>query len=146
MPRVVSGLFLLASLYSPATVVSRQGAAVGISTAGRQGAAQTAALEKPRADVLKTICASQFGQGDLASVEVFRSASGAIKVFALRPDITRFTHAPHTYYGPDGTSLLVVPDRPVTAEERKSDPVLGKQDELLRSLTKGGSTSCSDHR
>jgi hypothetical protein len=127
--------------------MSRQAAdAVGISAVGRQGAAQTAAPKEPRADVLKAICASQFGQGDFASVDVFRNASGAVMVLALRPDITRFTHAPHTYFGSDGTSLLVVPERPVTPEERKSDPVLRKQDELLRSLTKGRSTSCSDQR
>jgi hypothetical protein len=120
--------------------------AVGTSGDGRRGAAQTAALEEPRADVLQAICKSQFGQGDLAEVEVYRNASRAVTVLALRPDLTRFTHAPHTYYGPDGTSLLVVPDRPVTQEERKSDPVLRKQDELLRSLTKSASTSCSKHR
>jgi hypothetical protein len=105
-----------------------------------------AASQKPRAEVMKAICASQFGQGDLARVTTFRNASRAIVVLALLPDINRFTHAPHTYYGPDGKSLLVVPQRPVTPEERQRDPVLKRQDELLRGLVESESTFCSDHR
>ena len=120
--------------------------AVGDSGARRLNAASTAAPEEPRAVVLKAICSSQFGQGDFARVEVFRNASGEVGVLALRPDINRFTHAPHTYYTPEGMSLLVMPERPVTPEELKSDPLLRKQDDLLKGLIASGSKFCSEHR
>lgn len=113
---------------------------------GRTDDGPAAAPKEPSLDVLKAICASEFGQGDFARVDVFRDASGAVALLALRPDIERLTHAPHTYYGPDGASLLVVPDRPVTSEERKTDPVLKEQDELLRGLSESRSVSCSRHR
>jgi hypothetical protein len=140
-------LFLVAVLCLGAGAIDgRATAAFGPPGAGRQNAAPPAARDEPRATVLKAICASEFGQGDFARVEVFRNASGAVVVLALRPDITRFTHAPHTYFGPTGSSLLVVPERPVTPEQRKTDPVLRKQDDLLRGLVGGASASCSDHR
>jgi hypothetical protein len=102
--------------------------------------------QPPRPDVLKTICASEFGRGMFARVDVFHDASGVVAVLALRPDITQFSHAPHTYFGPDGASLLVVPDRPVTDEERRTDPVLRKQEALLRNLTNRRSESCDKLR
>jgi hypothetical protein len=109
------------------------------------GSGATAA-EAPRADVLKTICASEFGQGDMASVDVFRNTSGAVAALVLRPDISRFTHAPHSYYAPDGSPLMIVPERPVTPAARNTDPVLKQQDELLRTLVESESTPCSQHR
>ena len=110
------------------------------------GAQTPPVAKEPSPDVLKAICASEFGKGDLARVDVFRARNGATAVLALRPDITRFTHAPHTYYGPDGVSLLVVPERPLTSEQIKNDPVLQKRDALLRNLEQGGSRFCSSHR
>ena len=79
-------------------------------------------------------------------MDVYRDAAGAVAVLALRPDISEFTHAPHTYFGPDGTRLLVVPERPITPEERRTDPVLRKQDELLAKLVKGDSERCEGFR
>ncbi len=102
--------------------------------------------KEPRPDVLKKICASQFGQGDFARIEVFYDKAGSVAVLALRPDINRFTHAPHTYYGPDGATLLVVPERPIAAEQAKSDPVLQKLDALMRDLKEGQSKVCSSYR
>ena len=147
MPRVCPGLFFLASLYSSAFAIGRQATdAVGATGVDQQNAAPRVAPEEPRANVLKTICASELGQGNFARVDVFRNASGAVRVLALRPDINRFTHAPHTYYGPDGTSLLTVPERPVTPEQRKTDAVLRKQDELLLGLKESGAKFCSENR
>lgn len=64
----------------------------------------------------------------------------------VAPEEPRANHAPHTYYGPDGTSLLTVPERPVTPEQRKTDAVLRKQDELLRGLKESGAKFCSEYR
>ena len=100
----------------------------------------------PRADVLKKICASSFAQGDMARVDVLLDTAKVVKVLALRPDIARFSHAPHTYFGPDGSTLLVVPERPITPEQAKTDPVLLQQKALLRDLTPGQPTYCKDHR
>lgn len=100
----------------------------------------------PRADVLKKVCATEFGQGEMARVDVLLDKTRAIKVLALRPDITRFSHAPHTYFGPDGSTLLVVAERPITPEQAKSDPVLLQLRALLRDLTPGQAVFCKDHR
>lgn len=100
----------------------------------------------PRADVLKAICATRFGQGDMARVDVLLDKAGTAKVLALRPDITRFSHAPHTYLDGNGTTLLVVAERPVTPEEAKTDPVLRKLASLTRGLTPGRPVYCSAHR
>ena len=100
----------------------------------------------PRPDVVKKICATSFGQGEMARVDVLLDKARAVKVLALRPDITRYSHAPHTYFGPDGTTLLVVPERPITPEQAKSDPVLLQQLALLRDLTPGRPVYCKDHR
>jgi hypothetical protein len=100
----------------------------------------------PRPAVVKKICATSFGQGEMARVDVLLDRAKAVKVLALRPDITRYSHAPHTYFGPDGTTLLVVPERPITPEQAKSDPVLLQQQALLRDLTPGRPVYCKDHR
>jgi len=100
----------------------------------------------PRPDVLKAICATDFGQGEMARVDVLFDKARVVKVLALRPDITRFSHAPHTYFGPDGTTLLVVPERPITPEQARTDPVLLKQQALVRDLTPGRAVYCTNHR
>ena len=100
----------------------------------------------PRPDVLKKICATEFGQGDMARVDVLLDKAKAVKVLALRPDISRFSHAPHTYFGPDGATLLVVAERPITLEQAKTDPVLLQQEALLRGLTPGRAVYCSNRR
>jgi hypothetical protein len=100
----------------------------------------------PRPDVLKKICATEFGRGDMARVDVLLDKAKAVKVLVLRPDITRFSHAPHTYFDPDGSTLLVVAERPITPESARTDPVLRKLDALVRDLTPGRSMYCSGHR
>jgi hypothetical protein len=100
----------------------------------------------PRPEVLKRICATEFGKGEMARVDVLLDKEKAVKVLVLRPDIGRFSHAPHTYFAPDGSTLLVVAERPITPEEAKTDPVLLKQSALVRDLTPGRSVFCSDHR
>ena len=100
----------------------------------------------PRPDVLKKICATTFGQGEMARIDVLLDKATAVKVLALRPDISRFSHAPHTYFGPDGSTLLVVPERPITPEQAATDPVLLQQRALLRDLTPGRPVYCTDHR
>jgi hypothetical protein len=143
--RAGSALLLLAAVW--ASACARPDSRTDAAGAGAASAGATAAArDEPRADTLKAICASEFGQGDFASVSVFRNASDAVAVLALRPDINRFTHAPHTYYGPDGASLLVVPERPVTPEQRATDPVLRRQAELLQGLVERESAFCRDHR
>ena len=99
----------------------------------------------PRPDVVKKICATTFGQG-MARVDVLLDKTKAVKVLALRPDISRFSHAPHTYFDPDGSALLVVPERPITPEQARTDPVLLKLESLVRGLTPGRATYCNDHR
>lgn len=100
----------------------------------------------PRPDVLKRICATAFGRGDMARVDVLLDRASVVKVLVLRPDITQFSHAPHTYFGADGATLLVVPERPITPGEAKTDPVLTKRDALTRGLTPGRPVLCSAHR
>ena len=100
----------------------------------------------PRPDVLKKICATAFGQGDMARVDVLLDKAKTVKVLVLRPDISRFSHAPHTYFGPDGSTLLVVPERPITPEQARTDPVLLQQQALLRDLTPARPVYCSNHR
>jgi hypothetical protein len=100
----------------------------------------------PRPEVLKTICATQFGQGDMARVDVLLDKAKAVKVLVLRPDIRRFSHAPHTYFAPDGSTLLVVAERPITPEQARTDPVLLKLRALISDLAPGRPVFCSDHR
>lgn len=100
----------------------------------------------PRPEVLKTICATEFGQGDMARVDVLLNKAKAVTVLVLRPDLTRFSHAPHTYFGPDGATLLVVPERPITREQAKSDRLLLEVQALTRDLTAGKPVFCSKHR
>jgi hypothetical protein len=100
----------------------------------------------PRPEVVKQICAGEFGQGEMARVDVLHDKAGVVKVLRLQPDIRRFSHAPHTYYGPDGATLLVVPERPITPEEAKTDPVLVKLEALTRDLKPGRPVSCSAYR
>lgn len=101
---------------------------------------------EPRPDVLRKICASKFGQGDMARVDVLLDREKVVRVLALRPDIQRFSHAPHTYFGPDGSTLLVVPERPMTPEQAKTDPVLLELGTLTRGLEPGRPVLCSGHR
>lgn len=105
-----------------------------------------AQASSPRPEVVKKICATSFGQGEMARVDVLLDKARTVKVLALRPDISRFSHAPHTYFGPDGSTLLVVPERPITPEQARTDPVLLKQAALVRDLTPGKAVYCSDHR
>ena len=107
---------------------------------------RAAELPGPRRDVLRRVCASPFGAGDFARVEVYRNKAGAVAVLALRPDIQQFTHAPHTYYRPDGAELLVVADRPVVKGDPESDALVSKLAALLRDLRGGGSQFCSEYR
>lgn len=100
----------------------------------------------PRPDVLRTICATEFGQGDMARVDVLLNKAKAVTVLVLRPDLRRFSHAPHTYYAPDGSTLLVVAERPITAEQAKTDPLLLKVKVLTRDLLPGKAVFCSNHR
>ena len=100
----------------------------------------------PRIEVLQGICGSELGQGDFARVLVFLDEDRRIRVLQLQPDITRFTHAPHTYFGPDGTPVLVVAERPLTPGAPERDPALIKRSELLRGLVEGGSVLCTDAR
>lgn len=100
----------------------------------------------PRPAVLKAICATEFGRGDMARVDVLYDKDKVVKVLVLRPDIMRFTHAPHTYFDAGGAKLLVVPERPITPEEAKTDPVLRKASTLTRGLTAGRPAYCSAHR
>jgi hypothetical protein len=100
----------------------------------------------PRPEVLKAICATEFGQGEMARVDVLLDKKGAVKVLVLRPDLRRFSHAPHTYFAPDGSTLLVVAERPITPEQAKTDPVQVELRTLTRDLTSGRPVFCSDHR
>ncbi len=100
----------------------------------------------PRPQVLKKICATEFGQGEMAYVDVLLDKNKAVKVLVLRPDIRRFSHAPHTYFGPDGSTLLVVAERPITPEQAATDPVQVKLRTLTRDLTPGRAVFCSSHR
>ena len=61
---------------------------------------QSAQAAAPRPDVLKTICATEFGRGDMARVDVLLDKANSVKVLVLRPDLTRFSHPPHTYFAP----------------------------------------------
>lgn len=100
----------------------------------------------PKPAVLKTICASEFGQGEMARVDVLLDKGGAVRVLRLQPDIRRFSHAPHTYFSPDGATLLVVPERPLSADEAKTDPVQVELTKLTRDLVTGRPAYCSAHR
>ena len=100
----------------------------------------------PRPAVLKAICATEFGRGDMARVDVLYDKDKVVKVLVLRPDIMRFSHAPHTYFDADGATLLVVPERPISPAEAQSDPVVRKAGALTRGLTPGRAVSCSAHR
>jgi hypothetical protein len=84
--------------------------------------------------VLQTICASEFG-GGMARVTVWRDAAGAGKLLELSPDLSRFSHPPMVLHDAQGQELLFIPERPVTPEERKNDPVLQKAEALRAGLS-----------
>ena len=62
--------------------------------------------------VYLAICSGQFG-GDFASIQVYRSPAGDVQVLELRPDITKASHPPTIFYGPDGAEVGVIPEHPV---------------------------------
>ena len=79
------------------------------------------------------LCASEFGV-ERAEILVFRDSADEIKLLVLTPDLSRFSHAPWTYYSPSGDLLLTVPERPMTKEEREKDPVIIKLEALKKGL------------
>ena len=94
------------------------------------------------AEAKKKICASEFAVDD-AEILLFRDESKALKLLVLRPDISRFSHAPWTYYDLNGEQLLIVPERPMSAEQRAADPVIQKMEALKKGLTEDDeSLSC----
>lgn len=92
--------------------------------------------------VIQKICATEFG-GDMAQVAIFRDEKSSPKLLVLQPDISRFSHAPWTYYSPTGELLLTVPERPMSPEERAADPTIQKMEALKKGLTEDSkSTFC----
>ena len=81
----------------------------------------------------KNICASEFAAGN-ADISVFRDNTQEVKLLVLEPDIGRFHHAPWTYYDSNGKQLLMVPERPMSPEERAKDPVIQKMEALKKGL------------
>lgn len=81
----------------------------------------------------KKICASEFAAGS-ADISVFRDNTQEVKLLVLEPDIGRFHHAPWTYYDSNGKQLLMVPERPMSPEERAKDPVIQKMEALKKGL------------
>lgn len=100
----------------------------------------------PRRDVVRRICASDMGQGEMARVDVLLTAAGLVKVLVLRPDIRRVSHGPHTYFDADGTTLLVVAERPLAPGEAATDPVQARLRALTAGLRPGKAVYCSTTR
>ena len=56
--------------------------------------------------------------GPLSSVQVWRTADGAVHRLLYSGDIRRCSHPPSTWFSAEGTLLEMVPSEPVTDENR----------------------------
>lgn len=108
------------------------------------GIPRYASAVEPESDVpngvVAKICMNRFAEGQLASVSILQSDDKQRRIYLLRPDITRFSHAPFTYFDEKGDEILTVPEFPVSPDEHP--PILKKRDKLIEGLKEFGSFAC----
>ena len=65
----------------------------------------------------RELCAKAACAGPLASLEIYRDASGALGAVYFVGDLGSCSHPPGILFGPAGEERMTIPERPVTADE-----------------------------